>query len=217
MTLAAAERFIRDELKLSPPPELASIRLYTAHPGSGLRRLTGASAPYWAYPWPGGIALARYFGENRSAVAGKRVLDFGCGGGLAGIAAAQAGAAAVFAADTDPIARVAARLNAEANGIAIEVLPANLEGPPAGVDLIAAGDLFYSRAVSRRALSFLRSCNAAGIAVLIGDPARKQLPRALLTELARYATVDFGNVPTTAFVFALGRKQQGSAGARIPT
>lgn len=206
MTPATAERFIRNNLALRSPPGLGSIRLYTAHPASGLRRLTGASAPYWAYPWPGGIALARYFLENRSAVAGKRILDFGCGGGLVGIAAARAGAAAVFASDADPIARVAAKLNAEANGIPIVVLSEDPESLPVAVDLVAAGDVFYSRAVARRALAYLASCKAAGIEVLVGDPARKHLPRASLTELARYATVDLGNVPSTGFVFALRGK-----------
>ncbi|MEO6624519.1 MAG: 50S ribosomal protein L11 methyltransferase [Burkholderiaceae bacterium] len=44
-----------------------------------------------------------------------RVLDYGCGSGILGIAAALFGAAAVDAVDIDPAAVAAARLNAQAN------------------------------------------------------------------------------------------------------
>ena len=216
MTPEAAKRFIRANLALRAPPGLASIQLYTAHAGSGLRRLAGASAPYWAYPWPGGIALARYFLENGSIVAGKRVLDLGCGGGLVGIAAAQAGAAAVYAADTDPLARLAASLNAQANGVSVSVFEEDLSTLRlAEIDLAAAGDVFYARPAARRMIGYLRACRTAGIEVLVGDPGRRHLPRALLSERASYAVTDFANVATTGTVFAFQPAASEAASGRV--
>lgn len=51
-------------------------------------------------------------------VAGKRVIDYGCGSGILAIAAAKLGAAAVSAVDIDPQALIATRDNAERNGVA---------------------------------------------------------------------------------------------------
>lgn len=50
--------------------------------------------------------------------AGDRVIDYGCGSGILGIAAAKLGAAQVWAVDTDPQALQATRGNAETNGVA---------------------------------------------------------------------------------------------------
>ncbi|RUU71004.1 methyltransferase, partial [Mesorhizobium sp. M2C.T.Ca.TU.009.01.2.1] len=119
-------------MRLAPVPSVPEVRLYQAHPGSGLRRLlepdddSGESRPepqppYWAYAWAGGAVLARYVLDRPSIVVGKRVLDLGAGSGLVGIAAAKAGARAVIAAEIDRNGVVALRLNAEANGVAIEI------------------------------------------------------------------------------------------------
>ena len=47
--------------------------------------------PYWAFAWAAGQGLAQHILLNPELVAGKRVLDFGCGSGIVGIAAAKAG------------------------------------------------------------------------------------------------------------------------------
>ena len=43
-------------------------------------------------PWPSGTATARHLLAHPSLVAGRRVLDLGCGVGAAGLAAGLAGA-----------------------------------------------------------------------------------------------------------------------------
>jgi predicted nicotinamide N-methyase len=48
--------------------------------------------PFWAFAWPGGQALARAVLDEPARVAGRRVLDFAAGCGIAAIAAARAGA-----------------------------------------------------------------------------------------------------------------------------
>ncbi|WP_224703607.1 class I SAM-dependent methyltransferase [Devosia aquimaris] len=195
--------FITSHLQLKPVPGLPGISLYTAHAGSRLSRLFSEDgddppAPYWAYPWAGGLALAHHFAAHPELVAGKRVLDLGAGSGLVGIAAAQAGAL-VQAAEIDANGRAAIGLNAAANGVAIPLREIDLDGPaPKAIDLIAAGDVFYNAEVAALMLPFLRRCQANGITVLIGDPDRRDLPRDALTEVARYTVSDVGDARDTA-------------------
>lgn len=188
--------FIAQNLQLLPVPGLDGIRLYTAHARSGLGRLTGVGLgkpPYWAYPWAGGLVLARHVLQHPQLVAGSRIVDLGAGSGLVGIAALRAGAAHATAIDTDPYAAACVGLNAEANAVALEIRCADiLDGDPPDADLILAGDVFYDAEVAARMLPFLRRCRQAGIAVLIGDPGRTPLPLARLSQVASYDVADFG-------------------------
>ncbi len=95
--------------------------------------------PYWAFAWAGGRALAQWIVANPDAVAGKKVLDFGCGSALVGITAAKAGAAEVWVADLDDHALQAAAENAALNGV--KVWPVKGEWPQ--VDLLLASDVLY--------------------------------------------------------------------------
>lgn len=54
-------------------------------------------------------------------LAGKSVLDYGCGSGVLAIAAMRLGAGAATAMDIDPQAVIATRQNAAANGVAVTV------------------------------------------------------------------------------------------------
>lgn len=189
--------FITGNLRLEPVPLVPEIRLYRAHPGSGLRGATTAT-PYWAYPWAGGIVLARHILDNPRIVAGRRVLDLGAGGGLVAIAAAMAGALAVTATESDMLGRVALGLNASANDVRVAVLEADRSlsrVPVPAVDLILAGDVFYAPTVARQMAAFLGRCHAAGIEVLVGDPDRRDLPRSRLREVARRSVPDVGRPP----------------------
>ena len=190
-----ASNFIAQNLRLEPVPSLSGIMLYTAHPGSRLSRLTTPddAAPYWAYQWAGGLALAQHFAAHPDVVAGKRVLDLGAGSGLVGITAAQAGAMA-SAAEIDANGQAAIALNAAANGVSLPLVAVDIAGAaPDGFDLIAAGDVFYNPDVGKRMLPFLERCVAAGIAVLVGDPERRDLPVERLERVASYAVGDVGD------------------------
>lgn len=73
---------------------------------------------------------------------GARVIDFGCGSGVLGIAAVKLGAARVWGWDIDPQARLATRENAERNEIAAEVTVAASEASlPQSADLLLANIL----------------------------------------------------------------------------
>lgn len=208
--------FLRENFALRPVPFVPEISLHTAHAGSGLRQLLErqagqgeeALAPYWAYPWAGGMALARYILDHKEAVAGRRVADLGTGSGLVGIAAALAGASHVLAVDIDPLSLAMAKLNAAANGVRIAPELADLlDGPVPDVDVIVAGDLFYDAALGGRVLPFLARCRAAGREVLIGDPHRAPLPERALRPLAHYRVSDVGlgaQEATASAVFTLG-------------
>lgn len=178
--------FITRNLQLLPVPGLPEIVLYTAQSRSGLSRLDGP-APYWAYVWAGGAALARHVLDSGVA-RGRRVLDFGAGSGVVGIAAAMAGAARVCAVDPDPWAQAAVVLNAAANAVQV-----GLEaGEP---DLVLCGDVFYDPAAAARVEPVLDGFRARGIRVLVGDPGRADLPLARLFLLAEYQVHDMGDGP----------------------
>lgn len=198
----AADRaaFITRNLAVGPVPDLPGILIYQAHPGSGLSRLGGV-APYWAYVWAGGTALARFVLESGVA-RGQRVLDFGAGSGVVAIAAARAGAAGVRAAERDPWGRSAVMLNAALNGVSVPLA----RGRPR-VDLVLCGDVFYGPEAAAAVLPVLEGYRASGARVLVGDPGRADLPLSRLTRLAEYQVRDIGDGPgvvRTAGVFAFG-------------
>ncbi|MER8402708.1 methyltransferase [Mesorhizobium sp. M0306] len=213
--------FIRANMRIAAVPAVPEIRLYTAHPGSGLRRLVEwnqhgieedgpePEPPYWAYVWAGGAVLARYIMDRPETVVGRRVLDLGAGSGLVGIAAAKAGASEVVAAEIDRNGVAALGLNATANGVAIMIIGEDITGgPPPPVDIVMVGDLFYAHDLAGRVVPFLQRCLGAGIAVLIGDPGRAYLPRSRLRLLAEYEVPDVGEGRNAAMkpsgVFSFG-------------
>ncbi|NNJ19212.1 methyltransferase [Pseudomonas putida CSV86] len=101
--------------------------------------------PYWSFCWASGLAMARYLAERPEWVAGKRVLDFGAGSGIAGIAAAKAGALEVVACDLDPLALQASRANAELNEVQLSY-SSDFFAEDDRFDLILVADVLYDRA-----------------------------------------------------------------------
>ncbi|HWA31112.1 MAG TPA: methyltransferase domain-containing protein [Rhizomicrobium sp.] len=185
--------FIRRHLEKQIAPMLPELVLYLAHPGSGLSRLEDDAPPYWAYLWPGGALLARYFLDGPARVKGLSVLDIGTGGGVVALAAAKAGAVRVIANDIDARAIAAVSVNAEANDLEIETLCGDvLDGDVPDVDLVTVGDLFFHADTAARVTAFARRCVAAGKTVLVGDIGRAHLPCEVLLPLAEYDVPDFG-------------------------
>jgi len=191
--------FVRVNTRLGAAPYLPEIRLHLADEPFALWEQTeraldrvGLPPPFWAFAWAGGQALARYILDHPETVSGRTVLDLGSGSGLVAIAAARAGAAAVTAAEIDPLANAAIQLNAQANGVTIAAAGADLlatgptqVGPPDG-DVVLAGDVFYAKPLADRVLPFLDRASAHGGQVLIGDPGRSYLPRPRFHPLASY-------------------------------
>jgi predicted nicotinamide N-methyase len=188
------EAFIRENTALQPAPHAPEISLYVADEITPIWKMTeealgalGISPPFWAFAWPGGQALARYVLDHPEEVRGKTVLDFAAGSGLVAIAAMKAGAARAEACDVDPFCRAAITVNAEANGVAVTPVIADLlDQPPPAVDVILAGDICYERTLTARVLAWLGAARARGVRVLIGDPGRTYFPKSGLVHLAQY-------------------------------
>ena len=172
-------------------PFVPEIRLLTAAEPFGLWDLTERDAPpFWAFPWAGGQALARYVLDHPEIVRGRRVLDAASGSGLVAIAAAKAGAASVTACDVDPNAVAAIGINAHANdaaAVAARILDLDLAaGDTSGAQVVLAADVFYQREFAELALRFLRGAARSGAEVFVADPGRAFLPASALTSLASY-------------------------------
>jgi predicted nicotinamide N-methyase len=187
--------FIRDNSELLAPPLVPELRLHLASEVLPLWRKTeeelaeiGVPPPYWAFAWAGGQALARYILDHADVARGKRVLDFGAGSGLVGLAAARAGASHVIAADIDPFAIAAVKLNARANRLVIETKDRDMIDSGDAFDLILVGDMCYERPLAERLMNWLKASSAD---VLLGDPGRSYFPKSGLTQLITYY------VPTT--------------------
>jgi predicted nicotinamide N-methyase len=134
--------------------------------------------PFWAVVWPAARLLARVFQAEPAWVRGQTVLDLGCGGGVAGIAAAHAGAARVIAHDRDPVALAIAAQNATANAanVILQGAPLLHRPCPASITCILVGDLFYERAAAVALEAWLRAARRRGVQVLIADAARPFVP-----------------------------------------
>jgi len=136
--------------------------------------------PFWAAVWPGGVSLAHYLLHNSHIVSGKLVLDIGCGGGIAAIAASRAGAGKVIANDIDPVALHIADLNATANKATICTDQTNLlneKNITAQFDVILVADMFYERSKAQPMLEFLKKYHKQGASVLIADGERNYAPK----------------------------------------
>ena len=188
--------FIAANTALARPPLVPEIVLHLAteitpiwQATEELLRETNTEPPFWAFAWPGSQALARFVLDTPTSVAGRRVLDFAAGGGLAAIACAMAGAAHVEAAEIDPVATAATTLNAALNGVAVQAVTADLVGVECRWDLILCGDVCYEAPMTGHIMPWL--CHLADRAeVWIADPGRAYLPGGLQA-FAQY------DVPTT--------------------
>ncbi|GAA3351905.1 methyltransferase [Amorphoplanes nipponensis] len=182
----------QDALKMSAVPMVPEVHLFLAEDSvllwARLETEDGPlSAPYWATPWPGGQALARYVLDNPELVAGRRVLDLASGSGLVAIAAALAGAAEVTANDTDGYAIAAIQANANANGVLIATVADDLtDGDGEDYEVILAGDCLYTAEVAAKMLPFIGRAMQRGATVLLGDPGRGYAPPGLLRTLTTY-------------------------------
>ena len=189
-----AAAFLRAHTAISRAPLVPEIALHLATEITPIWQATeewlereGVAPPFWAFAWPGSVAIARLVLDRPELVKGRRVLDFAAGCGLAAIAAARAGAASVEAAEVDPLAVAAVRLNAALNGAEVSALEEDVVGQPCRWDRVIAGDVCYEAPMARRILPWLRGLAAAGAEVWLADPGRAYVPSEGLRTVARVA------------------------------
>ncbi|MDG6093665.1 50S ribosomal protein L11 methyltransferase [Acetobacter sp. AN02] len=183
--------FVTEESRTSLVPEIP-LRLATEitpvwQASEAWLEEAGAEPPFWAFAWPGSQALARYVLDEPSVVAGLRVLDFAAGCGLAGIACALAGAASVEAAEIDPLAVEAVRVNAERSGVTVRALCEDMAALPdpecqGRWDIILCGDVCYEAPMTAHIMPWLLR-RAREIPVLLADPGRNYCPAENMTPL----------------------------------
>ncbi len=130
--------------------------------------------PYWSELWASSVALAEWC-LTAARLRGKRVLELGCGLGLAGIAAARAGATVVLT-DYEEDALLFARYNALRNvpDSAPRVLLFDWRRPRISeeFDLVLGADILYERRHFLPLLEAFRVLLAPGGAVVMTDPDR---------------------------------------------
>jgi predicted nicotinamide N-methyase len=197
LTPDGAADFIRANTAMGRAPLVPELTLRLASEITPIWHATEAwlqagniAPPFWAFAWAGGQAAARHVLDNPSLATGKRVLDFACGCGIAGLAAARAGAASVDANDIDPLAIAALLLNAADNALALTPLNGDIVGAACRWDLILACDVCYEAPMVHHILPWLRAM-AGQAEVWLADPGRAYLPGEGLERLAEF------NVPTT--------------------
>ena len=140
---------------------------------------------YWAFCWASGQALARHVLDYPELVHNKRVLDFGSGSGVVGIAAAMAGARHVTACDLDAGARCATKVNAAHNNVTGDVVGAlNIAQAHACYDIVLVADVLYD--VTN--LPLLREFTAAVAEIIIADSRMKSIPLPGIQVIAQYET-----------------------------
>lgn len=132
-----------------------------------------ASWPLFGVVWPAGLALAEEM--SRFPVAGKSILELGCGIGLTSLVLARRGAH-ITACDHHPLAEDFLRQNAELNGLpSITFFKASWLGPNpllGRYDLIIGSDLLYERDHATLLAGFIDHHANPAAQVLIADPGR---------------------------------------------
>jgi predicted nicotinamide N-methyase len=134
--------------------------------------------PYWAHLWIGARALARDLAESAD-LAGRRVLDLGCGLGLPGLVAAARGASVVFA-DYEPAALEFVRASAARNGfravrcVAIDFTRESLDD---SFDVILGAEVVYDPQSYQPLCEFLDRHLDAGGTIRLTDAFRSDAER----------------------------------------
>ena len=148
-----------------------------------------AEPAYWAFCWGSGLGLARVLLDRPEWVSGKHVLDLGSGSGVAGIAAALAGAGRVTACDLDPDACLATEVNAGINQVEMQVVD-DLQSVNLPIDLVLMADVLYDRAN----LPLLDLAAGLGGDVLVADSRIRDLGRADFEQTGSMEALTFPNL-----------------------
>lgn len=132
-----------------------------------------AEPPYWAHLWIGATALARQIATELPSLAGKAVLDIGCGVGLPGLVAAARGAAVDFV-DHEEAALAFVAASLERNGLAGRTLKLDFtrEPPPGLYDLVIGAEVVYQPSSYAPLARFLDAALSPGGALLLSDAFR---------------------------------------------
>jgi predicted nicotinamide N-methyase len=137
--------------------------------------------PYYAVLWDSAKALASHLAARHGTLAGRSVVELGCGLGLPSIVAAMRGAR-VTATDFHPDCEAFLRRNAEQNGVTLEFAALDWSAVPSDwptFDFVLASDVIYHAAsLPHLVAAASRLCHAGGL-ILFADPGRDRLQAAV--------------------------------------
>lgn len=137
-----------------------------------------SSWPLFGVIWPAGLLLAEMIATM--TLNDKRVLELGCGLGLASMIAAQRGAR-VIASDVHPLAETFLAHNTQVNGLDdVEFLQLDWHVPADNLgqfDLLMASDVLYEPDHPELLAAIMTRHAAATTEVIVTDQGRKQLHR----------------------------------------
>ena len=131
--------------------------------------------PYWAYLWPGAYLLAEVVASER-CLSGTRVLEIGCGLGLAGLAALGRGASVTFS-DYDEAPFPLIRQSVRASGFVssrVETVPLDWRALPADktYSWILGADVLYEKRLVPLVGNLIATLLAPRGTALVADPYR---------------------------------------------
>lgn len=137
--------------------------------------ISSAMWPVFGVIWPAGLILADMM--DSYAVTGMRILELGCGLGIASLVA-QARGADITASDQHPLARQFLSINAALNNLVsphFECCDWADKSPSLGTfDLIIGSDLLYERNHPQLLSEFIDLHTNQPVVVIIIDPGRHQ-------------------------------------------
>jgi predicted nicotinamide N-methyase len=161
--------------------------------------ISSAAWPLFGVLWPAAILLAERL-VGRAVTSTERILELGCGLGLASLAAHRRGAD-ITASDRHPLAEQFLLANLRANHLpplkyrqgnwAVPATTAPRVGVPAAraltgtFDLIVGSDVLYERDANAELAGFIARHAAAGAEIWIVDPSRGNRP-AFNRQMARH-------------------------------
>jgi predicted nicotinamide N-methyase len=140
----------------------------------GLRNQDPLHLPYWAELWESAGGIAQYLAVEYPSLGARKVLDLGCGQGLAGCAAAALGAQVLFA-DLEPPALLFAKLNSLPFAAAVRTRRLNWQTDRLDekFDLILGADILYERKQWEYLEPFWRAHLEPNGQVLLAEPGRQ--------------------------------------------
>ncbi len=160
---------------LSPHPAIRSLKRHFTPSSHGNR--------FWWSSW----LLMDYLTQN-GLKKGSRVMEVGCGWGLAGIYCAKKHKALVTGADIDRDVLPYAMLHGEINGVKVNFLRKGFENlrikDLEGVDLLLGADICFWEGMTGTLINLIKRAQKAGVKeILISDPVRSPFE-----ELCEYFT-----------------------------
>ena len=129
--------------------------------------------PYWAELWPAAVAMAQFMAQ-RLPLAGRQVLELGCGLGLVGVVAALHGAR-VLCTDYEAAALAFAQHNARRNACAhmrFQLMDWRRPTLRRRYDYILASDVIYEARNFGPLVTILRRYLARGGMAVFSEPGR---------------------------------------------